>query len=268
MVKRKRSALSGEATRRNLEQVARLGGDLKGARVDQRKTQAQVAALAGIGRSTVSEIERGRGGGHTLDSWQRLALAVNRPLRVELERPRDARLADAEHLAIQELVLRISRPGGWGGTFELPIGRGDARYSVDVGLRNDGIRTLAWIECWNRLDDLRAAVRSSAWKWRKAEEAAIAIGHGQPYRVVACWVVRSTRVNRALVERYPEVFASKFPGSSLGWVRSLASGSPPPKDVGLVWSDLSATRLFAWRRAKPQTGAAVRLGDADRRTPP
>jgi hypothetical protein len=147
-------------------------------------------------------------------------------------------------------VLRTTRPAGWNGTFELPVGRGDGRHSIDVGLRNDRIRTLAWIECWNRLDDVGAAVRSSAWKWRQAKESAIAMGHGRPYDVTGCWVVRATGANRSLVERYPEVFASKFPGSSLGWVRSLTTGSPPPSGVGLVWADLTATRLYAWRQAR------------------
>ena len=45
----------------------------------------------------------------------------------------------------------------------------------------------------------------------------------------------------------PEVFASRFPGSSR--VEALTRGDPPPAEPGLVWCDVSATRLFAWRRA-------------------
>jgi hypothetical protein len=50
------------------------------------------------------------------------------------------------------------------------------------------------------------------------------------------------------VDRYPHVFGAAFPGSSLRWVRALVAGDPPPADPGLVWCDVSATRLFAWRR--------------------
>src|SRR3972149_417997 len=53
-----------------------------------------------------------------------------------------------------------------------------------------------------------------------------------PYRVAACWVVRPTRRNRELMARYPEVFAARFPGSSLGWVRALAEGTAPPQQPG------------------------------------
>jgi hypothetical protein len=61
-------------------------------------------------------------------------------------------------------------------------------------------------------------------------------------------VVRATARNRQLVARYPEVFASRFPGSSIGWVRALATGTEPPAEPGLVWCDANATRLYAWRR--------------------
>jgi transcriptional regulator with XRE-family HTH domain len=249
MAKYKRAELAAEATRLNLEQLARLGGELRRGRIAQRLRQKDVAIVAGLGRSTVSEIERGRGGGHTLDSWQRLALAVGRPLRVELARNRTGVVADAGHLDLQELVLRLGNASGWRGAFELPIRPTAGRHSVDVGLRHDGHRILACIECWNTFDDIGAAVRSSMWKWNKAEEVAIAVGHGRQYAVTGCWVVRATAHNRAIVERYPEVFASKFPGSSLAWARSIVAGASPPHDIGLIWADVKATRLFAWRQA-------------------
>jgi hypothetical protein len=44
------------------------------------------------------------------------------------------------------------------------------------------------------------------------------------------------------------VFDAKFPGSSLAWVRALTGCADPPAEPGLVWCDVGATRLFAWRR--------------------
>jgi hypothetical protein len=69
----------------------------------------------------------------------------------------------------------------------------------------------------------------------------------EPYRVGGCWLVRATARNRALVARYPEVFATRFPGSSAGWLRALAAGGEPPSEPGLAWCD-AATRMFAWRQ--------------------
>ena len=76
MAKLKRPGLAAEAVRLNLESLARLGGELRAARHRRHLTQEQLGARAGLSRSAISTIERGRGGSHTLDTWQRLALAV------------------------------------------------------------------------------------------------------------------------------------------------------------------------------------------------
>ena len=62
------------------------------------------------------------------------------------------------------------------------------------------------------------------------------------------WIVRSTARNRTLLQRYPEVFAARFPASSRAWVDALANGSAFPAEAGLVWCDVGATRTFEWRR--------------------
>jgi hypothetical protein len=91
-------------------------------------------------------------------------------------------------------------------------------------------------------------------KLAEAEEHATALWGMQPHRVAGCWIVRDSRRNRQLLQRYPEVFPSRFEGSSRGWVEALticaAAAKPvePPREPGLVWCDASATRLFAWRR--------------------
>lgn len=156
MAKLKRPELAAEAARINLEVLARLGGELRIARHRRRLTQEQLGGRAGLSRSAISTIERGRGGSHTLDTWQRLALAV---------------------------------------------------------------------------------------------------GGDRPHRIASCWVARDVERNRQLLARYPELFASKFPGSSALWVRALTGPAAPgvrhepPVDLGLVWCDARATRLFPWRRA-------------------
>lgn len=258
MPKIKGPNIAAEAHRRNLEQLARLGGEVRTARVHRRMTQQQVARAAGISRSTESAIERGLGGGHTLDTWQRVALAVGRPLIVSLLRDAIEGTRDAGHLAIQELILRSGRHAGFAGLFELATKPDEPWRSTDVGLRDDRRRVLCLIECWNTIGDVGAAARSSERKRAEAAMFAVAIGAEQPYRVASCWVVRSTRANRALVARYPEVFASRFPGSSWQWVESIGPAATPstrvepptepPTEPGLVWCDLDATRLFAWRR--------------------
>jgi hypothetical protein len=196
----------------------------------------------------------GEAGGHTLDTWQRLALAVDRPMRIELRRDAREEPADAGHLGIQELVMRLGRRIGFRGMFELRTRPSDPSRSTDVGLRDDRARVLILVECWNTFGDLGAAIRSTNRKRAEAAELAIAVGGDRPHRVFSCWVVRDVERNRQLVARYPELFASTFPGSSTLWVKVLTGPAreqarkDPPADLGLVWCDARATRLFAWRR--------------------
>jgi hypothetical protein len=66
--------------------------------------------------------------------------------------------------------------------------------------------------------------------------------------VAGCWVVRASVRNRALVGQYPQVFATRFPGPSELWLRALTAGTTPPASPGMLWADVAAGRLIAWRR--------------------
>ena len=250
----KRSELAAEAHRRNLEQLAGLGGEVKAARIRRRLTQQQVADRAAISRSSEGRIERGQGGGQSLDTWQRVALAVGRPLVVRLQRDPIEDAADAGHLAMQELLLRLGRRAGFAGSFELSTRAAEPWRSTDVGLRDDVCRVLCLFECWNSIGDIGASARSTTRKVADAEQLAVVIGGDDPYRVASCWVVRDTRRNRELVRRYPEVFRARFPGSSHRWAqifsvtRVIGPHLVPPVEPAMLWCSLDATRLYAWRR--------------------
>lgn len=223
-----------------------LGTTVRGARRRRRLTQEQLADRVAVHQSRISQIELGGGGASPLDLRLAIAAVLELPLRVEFGRDRLQEPSDAGHLRIQELVLRLGARAGFTRTFELASAGGSGRSS-DVGLRDDRRRILILIECCNTLLDLGAAVRSSDRKRAEAEAYAVAIGHGEPFEVRTCWVVRASAANRALVARSPHIFATKFPGSSRGWVEALTVGGRPPAQPGLVWSDVGASRLFAWR---------------------
>jgi transcriptional regulator with XRE-family HTH domain len=231
--------------------AATLGAQAAATRRGLRLHQATVAARCGISRGRLGDLERGQGDGAPLGLWIALGLALGRPLRMEFSRPIDplgAETADAGHLAIQELVLRLGRAAGYARGFEVPTRPADPTRSTDVGLRHDARRTLILVECWNTIGDLGAAARSTSRKLAEAEGLATAAGGERPFLVRGVWVVRATARNRALAARYPEVFATRFLGSSARWVAALTAGGEPPPEPGLVWCDVAATRLFAWRR--------------------
>lgn len=248
MSRLKRHELHAEARRQNQEQLARLGAEVRASRRRQRLRQVDLAERVGVSQATISQIERGHGGSLSVDVWQRAAIALERPLRLELARDGLDEPSDAGHLRIQELVLRLARRAGYAGRIELPTRPADPSRSADIGLRDDARRLIVLVEAWNTIGDFGAAARATDRKVAEAQAFAVAIGQGHGWRVRGCWVVRATRRNRALVERYPESFASRFPGSSIGWFRALTDGTEPPAAPGLVWCDPACERLVAWRR--------------------
>ena len=248
MPTRIRTHLAVDAERRNLEQLARAGGEVREGRRRKRLTQKQLGDRVGLSQATISRVERGHGGGLTMDAWQRIGLAVDRPLVVTFQRDTTGETADAGHLAIQELVMRLGRGAGYAASFELPTRPAEPWRSADVGLRDDTRRRLILAECWNTIGDVGAATRSSERKRADAEALAAARWGEEPATVGVVWVVRATARNRALVARYPEVFAARFPGSSSGWARSLTTGGPSPRDPGIVWCDVACARIYPWRR--------------------
>ncbi len=260
MPTRIRTSLSVEAERRAREQCARLGGEVRAGRVAKRLTQQQLGARVGLARQSISRAERGHGAGLTLDAWQRIGLAVDRPLVVVLQRNVAGETSDAPHLGMQELVLRLGRVAGYGLSFELATRPSEPWRSSDVGLEDPARRRLLLVECWNTIGDVGASARSSDRKRAEAEALATARWGDTAGDVGLVWLVRATARNRALVARYPEVFAARFPGSSAGWVRALVSGAPAPRGTGLVWCDVATTRVFAWRRPPSVTGPRSAAG--------
>ena len=239
-----------EAERTNREQLARVGAEVRAARRRRSLTQAALGERGGLGRMAISRAERGLGGGLTLDAWQRIATALAIPLGITPQRDALAEPSDAGHLALQELVLRVGRAAGHRGLVELATKPAEPWRSIDVALVDDALRRLAVVECWNTIGDVGAAARSSARKVAEAEAMAAARWGEASYRVGSVWVVRATARNRALVARYPELFAARFPGSSRAWVAALATAAPPPAEPGLVWAGLDGGHLFSWRQRR------------------
>lgn len=247
---RRRPDLAIEADRLSGELRARIGAEVQRLRERRGLTKSELATRAGLGRMVESRIERGVAN-PDLDALQRIAVALGRPLVVSFGGRDPAELpADAGHLGIQELVLRLGRTAGYEGSFELQTRPSEPWRSADVGLAAAAQCRLVHVECWNTFGDIGNAVRSSHRKLAELEGLAIP-RWGLSGKARLVWVVRATARNRALLARYPEVFARALPGSSRGWVDALTLGAALPAEPGLVWADVACTRLFAWRGRAP-----------------
>ncbi|MGH2467253.1 MAG: helix-turn-helix domain-containing protein [Candidatus Limnocylindrales bacterium] len=249
MPRSKRTNALVEAELAAAPQAAVLGRELRQRRKRRRLTQASLATLVGLKASREGELERGRGATATLRTWHALFGALGAELRIIVRADPLDEPVDAGHLAIQELLLRLARALGRTRRAELPTRPADPHLSSDVVVVDVRHRCLILQEAWNTFGDLGAAARSTNRKAAEAEALAVALaGDAPPLRVATCWVVRATRRNVALVRRYPEFFAARFPGPSRLWVEALVGGAAPPVEPGLLWFDPAPTRLYAWRR--------------------
>jgi hypothetical protein len=154
---------------------------------------------------------------------------------------------DAGHLAIQELVLRVAAAAASmrRSSFQFALACLATRSTSSCGTTSGGCSWCA--RRGTRSATSEQAPAHSSGKLGQAEQLAGTLGLDGPHRVRGCWVVRATTANRNLVRRYPTIFASRFPGSSLGWWRTLIAGDDPPAQPGLVWSDREASKLFPLR---------------------
>jgi transcriptional regulator with XRE-family HTH domain len=226
--------------------AATLGAAIRTRRRHLGLTQGELGRKVGLSQSRISAIERGRGGVVALEIWIAMGLAIDQPLAVSLSRPSrpEDSLVDAGHLEIQEYLLAIGRRNGRRGAFELPTRAYDPAQSIDVHQEDLTHGCLIIQEAWNRIGDLGAAARSSNRKLAELEARSTA------GRVALCWIVRDSHANHAIVRRYPEIIAARFPGSSFAWVECLENGGRPPAEPGFVWYDPSRRRLRRMRKLR------------------
>ena len=100
-------------------------------------SQAALAHAAGCSREMVKRMETGQGGSVPGYRWQAVALALDTTRQTAFTRDQLEEPADAGHLAIQDLLLRLGAAQGFGRSVELPTRSADPSRSIDVALRND-----------------------------------------------------------------------------------------------------------------------------------
>lgn len=263
---RRRSAAAILAAREASEIRQVIGQAIAAARGRRGWTQAQLAASTGHSQPGISRLERGVAPLEVEDVI-RVPRALGLTPRLEHGRDPLDRSADAGHLAIQELLVRLARATADTGLVELPLGTGARSLSVDVCVHRRALGELIVEEAWSRVGDVGAGLRSFDRKLALAAEAGAAFAR-PPRIVTGVWVVRATRANRELLATYPALFTTRFLGSSRGWVRALTSGAPAPPEPGLVPCDGNASRLFEWRPAMvpsaPSATNAVGTGPTQR----
>jgi transcriptional regulator with XRE-family HTH domain len=223
----------------------RLGIGLKDARLVAGLTQRQLADRAGVSQPEIARLEAGDGRGTGVETWARCAAAAGTQLAAFLEAAPGASLPrDIEHLRRQNLVIRMSAPGGWHPLPEdlIPDGTRHPR-SIDVNLVRAVRRECAVVEIWDLILDGGGAMRGLEGKVLAVRER---LGSG--WNVQGLLLVRGTQRNRRLIRELAPLFAARYPASSAAWLRALADlEAPLPAAGALAWTDVAGARLMAAR---------------------
>jgi transcriptional regulator with XRE-family HTH domain len=220
----------------------RLATALKERRRAEHLSQRKLAELVGVSQPEIHRLEAGRGANAGLATWAAIAAALGMQLAAFIEQvPGASQPHDMEHLKRQDLVIRTANAGGWRAQPEAML-VDDGRYarSIDVLLTRSARREAAVVEVWDLITDGGAAMRGLEAKVRSTRER---VGPG--WRVQGLLVVRGTQRNRGLVASVRAVFATRFPASSVAWLRALRDPTIGMPDAdGFAWTDVAGTRLI------------------------
>ena len=211
----RKAAAIGRATARDI--VARLGRELRIARIGNGLSQRGAAEAAGMSHSQFGRIERGENPGLTVEQAARAALAVGMTPAAQLYPHGDAARDAPQQRLLDRLRLAVSSSGVWSREVPLPI-PGDRR-AWDATLRLEG--RLAGIEAESKLFDIQAMERRLALKLRDG---------GVDMLIV---VIANTRANRAMLDGHRASLRTLLPLDTADVLRYLRIGKLPPSN-GLV----------------------------------
>jgi hypothetical protein len=250
----RRTPTQAAADRAATELAKKLGKMLADGRRRSGLKQSDAAARAGISRGRWGDLEVRSDPGATLATLSRAAAAVGGSLEAYI---RETSAADAPrdsvHLKNQNLVIGLSKAGGWTALPEEFIDR-EARTSraADVLLERtssvDRTREYSLWDIHDWIEDAGAAVRNFARRVDGLEQFAIArmASDEELPRTGGVFVLRATRRNRDLVQENRHFFKARFPGAAKSWLASLRdTAAPVPREAALVWVSVNGERLFA-----------------------
>ena len=202
----------------------RFGLSLRALRRRRRWTQQQLAARAGVSRSTLQRVERGGAEDVTGRVLRAIATALGARFEQRLLWQGEAldRLLDQDHAAIVERVVRWLRAEGWIVHPEATFSIAGERGSIDVLAYHAESGTLLVVEVKSVLPDMQGLLAGIDRKARIAP--AIARDRGWRVRRTARLVVLpGDSTTRRRVERHAATLDAALPTRTVGvrrWVRN------------------------------------------------
>jgi transcriptional regulator with XRE-family HTH domain len=203
----------------------RFGGAIRQARLDRQWSQADLAAAAGLSRSTVVRVEAGDLDSMPLRTVRRIAAPVQ--IRVELTpRSRGAfveRIVNARHAALAERVLAwLGSVPGWVVRPEVSFNIWGERGAVDVLAWHAATATLIVIELKTAIVDVGELLGTLGRKVRLAPQIAAELGW-RPRTVSTVLILGEGSTNRRRLAEHQATFRAVLPDDARrlrGWLRS------------------------------------------------
>lgn len=224
-----------EDQRRRRERTRRvrsgIGGEFRQLRSDAGLSARAVARAAGISPGHLCGIELGKVEART-EVLVTIADVLGADLTIRAYPGTGPRIHDHIQARIIEELIRITN-GGWRPFTEIAVYR-PARGYVDLVLDERAAARLVATEVHS---DLRRLEQQLRW----AQEKASSLPSSDLWRrfdvapdVSSLLVLRSTQRTRALVQRFPETFASLYPARTED-VYAAVTGTAPWPGSGLLW---------------------------------
>ncbi len=245
----------------------RIGIWVRTARLRAGWRQSDLAAMAGVSKSSVSRLERGELGSMTLRQCRRIADCLCIELFLV---PHSIRLGDVErqvdkrHAALVDAVVERVTEIGWTAETEYSFNHYGDRGSVDVLGWKEAKRALLIVEVKSELRDLQETLRAIDVKRRVVPGRVRAERGWNPAAVAVALVLPDLSTQRSIVGRFPAIFDAAFPARTVDVRHWL---NEPDGDLRGLWflpvsRDAVLTQRFRGRQRvrPPRTAQLLAVG--------
>jgi transcriptional regulator with XRE-family HTH domain len=218
--------------RRTHEIVAATGADIKTMRMDAGLSQRRLAEAAAIDHGFLSQVERGVRA-PSLAVLVAISSALGGDLRVRVYPGTGPRVRDPLQARMVEAILRELHPR-WARHLEVPVYR-PVHGVIDLVVHDPVASVIGATEVQSELRRLEQQIR---WSHEKADAlpSAAIWRFAEPWpKVDRLLIVRNTRTNRAIVERFAATLTTEYPARTIDVYRSLTTADAPWPGSAILW---------------------------------
>jgi transcriptional regulator with XRE-family HTH domain len=211
-----------------------VGNTFRAIRIELRLRQSDVAARAKVCQSTVSDLECGRFGAFSIDTYCRIADAIGADIRLapQWRGAKLDRLLDRRHALLQNEVVGLLDRAGWQVSSETSFNHFGDRGSVDVLAWRPDVGALLIVEIKSEIANLEETLRVLDMKSRVVPGLVRREKSWRPLVVGTVLVLPDATTHRSLVARHAALVSASLPARTLEMRRWLAE---PSGSIRGVW---------------------------------